>query len=324
MKKQVLVLTLLWLCVSSFIYGQKQPAAMPFMPEVFSRVPNVRDFTISPAKDEIYFTVESFKKEISFIAVIKKEGSKWSKPQTASFSGSFNDLEAFFSADGNRLFFSSRRPLLTTDTVAKKDFDIWYVERKAKDSAWSAPLNLGAPINSGENEFYPCITSSGNLYFTAQRADSKGKEDIYLSRFKNGKYELPISLDSVNTEKYEFNAYISPDESFMLFTSYGRPTDLGGGDLYCSVKDKQGNWKKGVHLGLPVNSDKIDYCPYPDMASGMLYFTSERSSIRENQRHTGKDYLSLLKLFYDYSNGQERIYTVDMKSIKPLLPLLKK
>ena len=57
------------------------------------------------------------------------------------------------------------------------------------DLDWSNPTNMGNIINSERNEFYPSIAENGNLYFTANNNDSKGKDDIYISIFKEGKYQ---------------------------------------------------------------------------------------------------------------------------------------
>jgi hypothetical protein len=128
---------------------------------------------------------------------------------------------------------------LTGNTI--KDFDIWYVEKK--DSKWDEPKNLGETVNSSTDEYYPSIALSGNLYFTAAYKNSVGKEDIYVSILENGKYATPVPLDTaVNSKTFEFNAFVSPDEQFIIFTSYGRKDGKGRGDLYMSTKDASGKW----------------------------------------------------------------------------------
>ncbi|MGO8055647.1 hypothetical protein, partial [Rhizobium leguminosarum] len=101
-----------------------------------------------------------------------------------------------------------------------------------------------------------------------------GKEDIYMARINNGKYEEPVALDSaVNSKTYEFNAFVSPDESFIIFSSFGRKDDLGGGDLYMSVKDEKGEWQPAKHLSI-LNTTRIDYCPFVSNNKKILFFTS--------------------------------------------------
>lgn len=247
--------------------------------EIFNQFPNVRDFAMDRDQSEIYFTVESYKKGYSFIAVIKKENGKWQEPRVTSFSGQHKDLEPFLSVDEKTLYFATNR-VDNNLGKSKKDVDIWYVTRETKSSQWSEPKSIGSPINTEANEFYPAVNRKGDLFFTAEYKNSKGREDIYVSRLINGKYTTPVSLGSeINSSKYEFNAYVSPDESFIIFTSYGRDDDLGGGDLYISRKDKNGNWQTAQNLGKAINSNKIDYCPFVDIDTKTLYFTSDRNDI---------------------------------------------
>ncbi len=112
---------------------------------------------------------------LSLIAYLAFDGFFWSEPETAAFSGAYKDLEPAFSPDGKKLFFVSKRPV--SGSVEKKDYDIWYVE---PEKGWENAINLGSPVNSDEDEYYPSIASNGNLYFTAKYNDSFGLEDIYF------------------------------------------------------------------------------------------------------------------------------------------------
>jgi len=107
----------------------------------------------------------------------KKVKGKWSKPALTRFASEYRDIEPFLIADGLKLYFASDRPL--SDASSKeKDYDIWYVERKTLTNAWSAPINLGQPFNTTNNEFYPSLATNGNLYFTSDAAAALSKDDI--------------------------------------------------------------------------------------------------------------------------------------------------
>lgn len=85
--------------------------------------------------------------------------------------------------------------------------------------------------------------ATGNLYFTAEYTKGVGKEDIYVSRWINGSFTESIALDpAVNSAAWEFNAFVTADERFILFTSYWRKDDTGGGDLYICTKNDDGHW----------------------------------------------------------------------------------
>ena len=137
-----------------------------FLSEIIQQYPSVRDVAISANGSEIYFSLQGYQGELSTIVSANSSNGKYSKPQVASFSGKYHDLEPFLSVDGLRLYFSSDRPLDNTSNELK-DYDIWYVERKTLKDEWSNAMNVGAPINTKDNEFYPSITLSNNLYFTS-------------------------------------------------------------------------------------------------------------------------------------------------------------
>ena len=272
---------------------------------------SVRDFALSPKQDELFITVESSKNVFSSIIRLTKNKQGWNI-EMASFSGKYGDLEPSFSSDGKTLYFVSNRPLNNTDTQTK-DFDIWKTEKI--NGIWSEPINLGAPVNTDANEFYPSVTNNGLLYFTAAYKNSKGKEDIWMSKLIDGNYTSPELLsDSVNSIMYEFNAFVSFDDSFIIFTSYGREDDLGGGDLYISKKDAAGNWTKAKNLGSKINSIALDYCPFVSFDKQYFFFTSERNKVQKSY----KSKLSLdefLKKIGQMQNGKGNIYWINANTI---------
>ena len=303
------ILLLITICFSSLSFSQRE--IEPFLPKIFEHYPNVRDFTMSPDGSEIYFTVDDFKSRIALISFIKKTKDGWTQPKSVSFTGKYRDLEAAFSPDGKRLYFVSNRPI-HSDSLAAKDYDIWYVDRMNK--GWSAPKNIGAPINTSRNEFYPSITNNGDIYFTAERKDAVGREDIFVSRLKNGKYQEPISLKGeLNTKYFEFNAYVSPDESYLLFSGIRPKEGKGGGDLYVSY-NTNGIWSKGKLL-KQINSEYLDFCPFVDTKTGKLYFTSQKTTIKR-QYETPLNLNSFLNLYRDSSKGLNRIYSIDFKGVE--------
>ena len=233
---KLIILTIVLIFYSSLSFAQENNVE-PFLSQIFSQFPNVRDIAMSSEGDEIYFSVQSYVDEVSFIAFSKKGNNKWTEPEIVNFSGKNFDIEPFLSSDGLKLYFASNRPLNNADDKTK-DFDIWYVQRENKSSKWSSPINLGEPINSPANEFYPSIAKNNNFYFTCDERGTKGKDDIFFSEWKNGKYSEPFSLsDSINSDGYEFNAFVAPDESYIIFTAYQREDGFGSGDLYISYRD---------------------------------------------------------------------------------------
>ena len=303
------LLRLLFLFCVTFCFSQS--SVTPAFQELVIPFPNVRDIAISPNGNEVLFTAQSVMGNLSAILVSKKDGETWSKPEIASFSGKYFDLEPFFSQDGLKLYFVSTRPFDQTSTEPK-DFDIWYAERNSLDAEWSEPKNMGSPINTEHGEFYPSIASNGNFYFTRDNPTLNQKDDIYVSAYRNGNYEKPKALpNTINTESYEFNAFIAPDESYLLFGGYNRKDGFGSGDIYISYNTENG-WTQAKNLGENLNSNKWDYCPF--VQNGILYFTSKRDNTItefENPLSTKE----LLKEFRKYENGLSRLYAVPAKLV---------
>lgn len=276
-----------------------------FHQTLFEGIPNARDISISENGLELYFTAQSIKQDFSAIMVSTYENNEWRAPQVCSFSGKYQDLEPFISQDGLTLYFASNRPVKGRENE-EVNYDIWKVERSNLNSGWSSPINLGISINTEADEFYPSVANNRNLYFTAALKNGLGKEDIYVSEYKEGEYILPTPLpESINSVGYEFNAFVAPDESYLIFTGYRREGGLGRGDLYISKKNKKGNWQVATHLSTLINSAGIDYCPF--VKDGVLYFSSDRSDLKsayDEQLSTEQFMQELNKV----TNGKSRIY----------------
>ena len=304
------ILTLCF-CYSLLVYPQQ--TVQPFLENVVSLFPNVRDIAFSADKNEVFFSAQSVMGNTSVIVTAIKKNGIWSSPKVVRFSGQYFDIEPFISQDGLTLYFVSNRPM-DSNTTDVKDFDIWYTKRISLNDAWSEPINLGDPINSKNDEFYPCITKKGNLYFTMDNPERNQKDDIYVSEFISGEYLTPKPLgDSINSNGYEFNAYISPDESFLIYTCYNREDGFGSGDLYISYHSDEG-WSKVKNLGNKINSNKMDYCPFIDTKSNTLYFTSKRDNSKTNfDKPQNLD--ELLREFNKYDNGSSKLYQVNIEEL---------
>lgn len=264
---------------------------------------NVRDFCISTTNDEAYFTIQSPNQEISQIVCVKN--NNWNKPELVSFCDEYSYLEPFLSYDGKKLYFASNRP--KNDSIkTKSDYDIWFVERDNVKAKWSNPINLGHNVNSENDEFYPTLSANNNLYFTMDSGSGQGKDDIYYCKFDGKEYSKPIILNSnINSEGYEFNAFISRDESFLIYTKYNAKGGLGSGDLYLSRKDDKGEWRVGENMGNSINTKYMEYCPFYDNKTQTLYFTSKRSTLNSKKFNTLDEYQNYIN---NGENGLSRIY----------------
>ncbi|MBN2805825.1 MAG: PD40 domain-containing protein [Prolixibacteraceae bacterium] len=261
-----------------------------------------RDAALSPDGQQFYFTVQLTRQHAA-LCVATKMKEKMMRPKVVSFSGIYMDLEPAFHPDG-RLFFASNRPLPGETTPG--DFNLWYVT--PQDEGWGTPIPLDTTINTEGHEFYPSFTNNGNLYFTATLPGGRGGEDLWLSKYAAGAYGKPVNLgDSINTMHDEYNAFVSPDGSYILFTSHGWGEGFGSGDLYVSFRDAEGHWKKPVNLGPKVNTSNFEFCPSLSPDGKTLFFTRRNQPEAENGRWS---YFEMLSSFSSIENGQGNIYSI--------------
>jgi Tol biopolymer transport system component len=283
-----------------------------FAPGIISDGFANRDMAISPDGNDIFYTIQWYFGMYAVILHTQKRNGQWSVPDTAWFSGRFNDLEPAFSPDGSKLFFTSNRPLNSADTA--KDYDIWYLQKQGNQ--WEGPFNPGAPVNTEKDEFYPSLTKTGTLYFTRNNDDAG--DDIFISELKDGKYSLPQPLpEAVNSKGDDFNAFIDPDEKYIIFSSFKRKDDLGRGDLYFALH-KNGVWQPAINFGREINSATLDYSPFVSPDHRYFFFTSKRQSIKF-PFPSAKSAKEIRKELNGPGNDFEDIYIMNFKVLEQLM-----
>jgi len=292
-------LTLLFILIANCSFGQQ----VELLNKHLNIYQNVRDFCLSENNEEAFFTIQSANQDLSQIVCVKN--SKWDQPELMPFCDEYSYMEPFLTSDGKRLYFASDRNK-NDSAKTKSDFDIWFVERINLKSSWSKPINVGNNVNSDNNEFYPTLASNNNLYFTMDSKNGLGKDDIYFCKWNGKEYAQPEILNTqINSEGYEFNAFISLDETFLIYTKYNAKDGLGSGDLYLAKKDKSGEWMKAENMGSDINTKYMEYCPFYDNKNATLYFTSKRNNLNPTKFKSLKEYQAYIS---NSENGLSKIY----------------
>jgi hypothetical protein len=265
-----------WPEVAGPYLGQEPPGmkARIFAPGIISTDRSEINSVFAPDRDEFYFTVWTRETGTKIMVTSQIDG-RWSAPEVASFSNDISDVDPAISYDGERVFFSTRRPRPGESETRKDGFDMWFAERT--ESGWGKEQYLGPVVNSGESQVYPTVTRDGTLYFQAVREGGYGKADIYRSRLRDGVYQAPENLGPViNSENYEGDVFVAADESYLIVTIYGHEDGLGKGDLYISFRSLDGSWSPLKNMGSAINSDERDFCPMVTPDGKYFFFSSKR------------------------------------------------
>jgi hypothetical protein len=303
--------------------GQEPPGDTPrlFAPGVVSTGLLDRDIAMLPDGSEIYFGVAAPGYAVSSILVTRRlPDGGWTSPEVASFVAPHpaRDLEASIAPDGQRIYFISDRPPEGA-SEPHGNSDIWVADRGA--DGWGEPYNLGPPVNSGDQEYFPSVTRGGTLYFTRERKGERGNF-IYRSRLVGGSYSEPERLPSqVNSGPAQFNSFIAPDESYLILSVLGRPDAIGRSDYYVCFRSPDDVWSDPVNLGERINvPDAQGYSPYVTPDGKYFFFMSTRADAlgRLAGQHVSQE--QMLELLAAPGTGNADTYWVEASFIEALRP----
>jgi Tol biopolymer transport system component len=289
-----------------------------FAPEIASTAAYELNSAFTPDGREMYQTivVEGW----GFSAIIRRqEGTEgWENPTIPSFSGCYNDIDPNLSPDGTQVIFASRRP---EDPAASKElsssWDLWIASRKDVSSPWGHAQRLPEPVNSTAVDIYPSISASGTIYFSSNREGGHGKLDVYRVRPDETGYRLVENLGPrINSEHHEGDAFIAPDESYLIIAIDGRPDSHGQSDLYMSFVQEDGEWGELHHMGGSVNTPEKEFCPVVTPDGRFFFFTRGRMKGGNLHSDQQKTFHELAEKIYTWRNHLPNIYWVNNTVLK--------
>ena len=201
---------------------------------------------------------------------------RWSTPRRPPFAERWSNADPHISPDGRTVFFISNRPH-AGEGAARDSFDIWAAHLQP-DGEWGEAERLPAPVNdAASDEWCPAVAANGNLYFGAERPGTRGGSDLWVSRRVGGVYQAPENLGpAINSSAHEVEAWIAPDERYLLFAALKRPEGLGGYDLYLSRRQPDGSWAQAQRLPEGINTPAGDWNHSVSPDGKWLYFSSSR------------------------------------------------
>lgn len=166
------------------------------------------------------------KERIHLRIVIKKliDGT-WQTIEELPFNNkNYNFCHPAINTSGDTLIFCSD---INITNFGKTDL---YMSVR-KEGKWSAPLNLGAQINTPGNEMFPTFLPGGYLSFSSDSIkNGRGGLDVWMTTYPV-EGEIVNAGDIINGPYDDFGLIVNRDNTSGYFTS-NRPGGKGNDDIY--------------------------------------------------------------------------------------------
>ena len=226
--------------------------------------------TISPDGLSLYFLSNragGFGGNDIWISRRDCERCPWTAPENAGavINSSFNEGGPGFSADGHLLFFVSNRPD-PSGPAAGSDIFLSRRVNPHDDAGWSAPVRLGAGVNTSDQEAGPEFVpngeeGAGTLYFNRGLLQTSSSDIYVASITRDGEVReagvLVPELSAPNAN--DANPSVRADGREVYFWSFGREDTVGGGDLYTATRRSVHEpWSAPVKVPPPISTEAGD------------------------------------------------------------------
>ena len=157
-----------------------------------------RETTISISPDQKTFFLVSSNPKVSlggrdiFVATKNPQG-KWNKPVNmgSTINTPYDEECVNLSPDGNTLYFSSR------GHNSMGGYDIFRSDKNDLGE-WSAPVNIGYPINTPDDDVFYSVSPVGKYaYYSANRMGTLGGRDIFRILYLGVEKEFIMSTEDI-------------------------------------------------------------------------------------------------------------------------------
>lgn len=205
--------------------GSPEKVDYLYIPTISKKIkPNSNRSVISISGNKKYLFIFDNTK-ITQIAIDSISTQK-DKPLPKTINMGYYQSHAFLTKDGQKLYFTSE----AENSLGGLDI---YVSRKNADGTWSAPENLGRPVNTEYDEDAPFLSDDEKtLYFASKGHPGFGNYDIYKSEWTGTHWSEPINLGRpINSYGHDIYYVEDSSKTNVYFSSY-RPGGYGDMDIY--------------------------------------------------------------------------------------------
>lgn len=215
------------------------------------------------------------------IYVSEKTSIGWGVPKSVGdhINTSNHDAIVAITSDGQKMVMYKHVHNELFDTYSG---DLFYSDLIGDQ--WSDPQPFDHNINSIHWEPSAHINSEENLlFFSSNKHGGLGGTDIYVSRkLPDGRWGKAVNLGpKINTPFDDDAPFMMPDGKTLYFSSMGHE-NIGGHDIFKSVKDSSGNWSTPTNLGYPINTPDDDLYFSWSADGKRIYFSSVREENGSN------------------------------------------
>ncbi len=182
----------------------------------------------------------------------KMDGLDYTTPQKmgSDINSKYRETHATISPDGTALYFVSDRP----GGLGGQDI---YRCTKLPNGKWSLATNVGAPINTPDDEESPFLHPDGvTLFFSSNSSQSMGGYDIFFSKKDddNG-WTTPINMGyPLNTVENDV-FYVTTADGKTGYYSSERDDSRGKSDIYMVISDESVTNTIAILKGYIISGD---------------------------------------------------------------------
>ena len=135
---------------------------------------------------------------------------------------------------------------------------------------------------------------------------------------RGGWLEPEVLPEQVNAGQSRFNAFIDPDERFIIVCVAGHPENLGAVDYWIAFRNADDTWRGPVNLGPQVNeAGREGWSPYITPDGQWFYYLSRRVT---DQPAPPLTYARMLELHNMPGNGEGHLWRLPAAEILALDP----
>ena len=193
----------------------------------------------------------------------------------SEINSGYSELAPIISPDGKLLFFTMGAG--NPNNLGDEHLQDCYVSHRLSDGRWSAPQNLGPPINSTGNDAISGVSPDGSVLFIKNFGYNHLNGLCFAQATGKGSWKI----DSITIERYSNSGplatqCISSDGKYIIFSA-DRRDGYGGTDLYVSalIDAAKSRYGPPQNLGVAINTSSDEFAPFLAADGRTLYFSSK-------------------------------------------------